>query len=215
MKSKIVIPILLVFSLMLSACGSAAANTPNTQGGANPQDLQLSEKLAIGTLKLEGTANAITAKQAADLLPLWQVYSSLITSDTAAQEEKDALVQQIQEIMTSDQITAIDGLNLTQREVFASLQQLGITASAPVSANGTPQAGGNFPGGGNFTGGGGNFTGGGNRNGGSGNGGAQLTPQQIATAQARRAANGGGSGFNNNRILTPLIEAVIKLLESK
>jgi len=234
MKSKIVIPLLLIPILLLSACGSAATNrtasnnnNTQTQGGANPQALQLSEKLAIGTLKLEGTANAVTAKQAADLLPLWQVYSSLITSDTAAQEEKDALAQQIQETMTSDQITAIDGLNLTQREVFSSMQQLGITASAQVNANGTPQpGGGGFGGGGQFFsgggGGGGNFTGGGggNRNnggggGGGGNGGAQLTPQQIATAQARRSANGGGGGFGSNRILTPLVGAVIKLLESK
>jgi hypothetical protein len=231
MKSKIVIPILLVSVLLLSACGSAAASTgtgfnsqggANTQGsGANPQAMQLSEKLAVGTLKLEGTPNAVTAKQAADLLPLWQVYSSLITSDTAAQEEKDALAQQIQDTMTSAQVSAIDGLNLTQRDVFTSMQQLGITASASVSANGTPQpGGGNFPGGGAvfFGGGGGNFTGGGNRNGGGGfggNGGTQLSPQQIATAQARRAANGGGGGFNSSRILTPLVGAVIKLLESK
>ena len=217
MKSKITLPLLLIPIFLLSACGSA---TPVTaQGGTNQQALPLAEKLAIGTLKLEGTGSAISTKQAADLLPLWQVYSSLITSDTAAQEEKDALTQQIQETMSSDQVKAIEAMNLTQRDVFASMQQLGITTSQ-VSANGTPQpnGGGAFPGGGQFIGGGGafpggggNFTGGGNRNGG-GNG-TQLTPQQIATAQARRAANGGG--FNNNRLLTPLVEAVIKLLESK
>ena len=240
MKNKIVLPILLTLILLLSACGSATTNRNfngqgtgqgNGQGtgqgnGATAQTMPLSEKLALGTLKLEGTGNAVTAKQAADLLPLWQVYSSLITSDTAAQEEKDALAQQIQETMTSDQVKAIDALNMTQRDVFTSMQQLGITASAQVSANGTPQPnGGGFPGGpggvvvfggggggGNFGGGGGgNNNGGGNRNGGGGNG-SQLTPQQISTLQARRSANGGG---NNTRILTPLVGAVIKLLQSK
>jgi hypothetical protein len=226
MKSKITLPLLLIPILLLSACSSAATSTAsNIQGGANSQAMPLPEKLALGTLKLEGTSNAITAKQASDLLPLWQVYSSLITSDTAAQEEKDALAQQIQETMSADQIKAIDNLNLTQRDVFASMQQLGITTSSQVSANGTPQpGGGGFPGGGvffggdgggarNFNGGGGggNFTGGGENRNGGGNG-AQLTPDQIATAQARRTANGG---FNNNRLLTPLIGAVIKLLESK
>ena len=204
MKSKIILPLLLVPILLLSACGSAAAGTTsNPQGTASAQVMPLPEKLALGTLKLEGTANAVTAKQASDLLPLWQVYSSLITSDTAAQEEKDALAQQIQETMSPVQVKAIDNLNLTQRDVFASMQQLGITTSSQVSANGTPQpgGGGGFPGGGVFFGG----DGGGN--------GAQLTPDQIATAQARRAANRGG--FNNNRLLTPLIGAVIKLLESK
>jgi len=184
------------------------------QGGTNPQGLPLSEKLAIGTLKLEGTGSAITAKQASDLLPLWQVYSSLITSDTAAQEEKDALAEQIQETMTSDQIKAIDGMNLTQRDVFASMQELGITTSE-ANTNGTPQPGGNFSGGGGFPGGG--FPGGGPSGGGGlggfGGNGTQLNPNQIATAQAGRTANGGD--INNNRLLTPLVGAVIKLLESK
>ena len=92
MKSKIILPLLLIPILLLSACGSAATSTTsNPQGTASAQVMPLPEKLALGTLKLEGTANAVTAKQASDLLPLWQVYSSLITSDTAAQEEKDAL----------------------------------------------------------------------------------------------------------------------------
>ena len=224
MKSKIILPLLLIPILLLSACSGAAANTAsNAQGSPSSQAMPLPEKLALGTLKLEGTANAVTAKQASDLLPLWQVYSSLLTSDTAAQEEKDALAQQIQETMSAGQIKAIDSLNLTQRDVFASMRQLGITTSPQVSANGTPQpgGGGGFPGGGvffggdgggrNFGGGGGGTFTGGNRNGGGH--GAQLSPDQIATAQARRATNRGS--FNNSRLLTPLIGAVIKLLESK
>src|SRR5512141_2547442 len=140
MKNKIAFTLLLIPILILSACGSKAGNPTSTaQGNANAQELPLSTKLAIGTLKLEGTTSAITPTQAKDLLPLWQVYSSLITSDTAAQEEKDALAQQIQETMTADQVKAIESLNLTQRDVFTSMQQLGITASAQVSANGTPQ----------------------------------------------------------------------------
>lgn len=226
MKRKFVLPLLLISILFLSACGSANRGAPsNNQSNPNQQTLPLSEKLAIGTLKLEGTPNAVTAKQASDLLPLWQVYSSLIISDTAAQQEKDALAQQIQETMSPPQIQAIDSLNLTQREIFTSMQQLGISASSEVNANGTPAPnGGGFPGGGGpfvFGGGGdgGNFAGGANRNGGGGgggfggNGGTQLNPNQIATLQARRSANGGS--FNNTRLLTPLVQAVIKLLESK
>ena len=88
MKNKIVLPILLVFMLLLAACGSATTNNnnfsgqgngnnqANGQGNGTAQTMPLSEKLALGTLKLEGTSNAVTAKQAADLLPLWQVYSS-------------------------------------------------------------------------------------------------------------------------------------------
>lgn len=213
MKRKFVLPVLMISVLLLSAC--ASANTDRSFGaqsgsGTNQpaQELPLSEKLAIGTLKLEGTPNAVTAKQAADLLPLWQVYSSLITSDTAAQQEKDAVAQQIQETMTPAQTQAIEGFNLTQRDVFTSMQQLGISASSQVNANGTPQ-----PNGGGGPGGGGAVFFGGGGGGAGGNGGTQLNPNQIATLQARRSANGGS--FNNTRLLTPLVQAVIKLLESK
>lgn len=242
MKNKIII-LLLVVTVLLTACGSSQRNfnssnfnsNGNSQGqgngngsgnGQGPATLPLAEKLAVGTLKLENTSFALTPKQATDLLPLWQVYSSLITSDTAAQEEKDALAQQIQETMTSDQINSINSMNLSQRDIFSSMQQLGLFTQQ-VNANATPSANGNnfgpgggFPGGPEFFGGGGgNGTnrnnGGNNRNGGGGFGGngAQLSPQQIATAQARRNANGGGS--NNNRFMAPLVTAVIKLLQGK
>lgn len=240
MKNRIIIP-LLVFAVLLTACGSSQNNfnssnfnsSGNGQGNGNgtgngqgQATLPLAEKLAVGTLKLENTSFKLTPKEAADLLPLWQVYSSLITSETAAQEEKDALAQQIQEAMTSDQINNINNMNLTQRDIFSSMQELGLN-SQQVNANATPSANGNnfgpgggFPGGPEFFGGGNgtnrnNGGGGNNRNGGGGFGGngAQLSPQQIATAQARRNANGGGS--NSNRFLTPLVTAVIKLLQSK
>lgn len=247
MKKKIIIP-LLVLAVLLTACGSSQrnfnSNNFNSNGsgqgngngnatgngsGQGQATLPLAEKLAVGTLKLEKTSFALTPKQAADLLPLWQVYSSLITSDTAAQEEKDALAQQIQETMTSDQINNINSMNLTQRDIFSSMQELGLFTQQ-VNANATPSANGNnfgpgggIPGGPEFFGGGGgngtganrNNGGGTNRNGGGGFGGngAQLSPQQIATAQARRNANGGNS--NSNRFMTPLVTAVIKLLQSK
>jgi hypothetical protein len=238
MKNKIIIPLLLV-AVLLTACGGSQNNfnsnfnsNGNSQSSANgtgqaPTTLPLAEKLAVGTLKLENTSFALTPKEATDLLPLWQVYSSLITSDTAAQEEKDALAQQIQETMTSDQINNINSMNLTQRDIFSSMQELGLFTQQ-VNANATPSANGNnfgpgggFPGGPEFFGGGGGGNGTNrnngstNRNGGSGFGGngAQLSPQQIATAQARRNANGGNS--NSNRFLTPLVTAVIKLLQSK
>ena len=129
MKNKIILPLLLI-AVLLTACGSSQNNFNSTSnfnsngsgqgnGSATGQaqtTLPLAEKLAIGTLKLESTSFALTPKEAADLLPLWQVYSSLITSDTAAQEEKDALAQQIQETMTSDQINAINSMNLTMDE---------------------------------------------------------------------------------------------------
>jgi hypothetical protein len=223
MIKNIFITVLLVSAILLTACGSAPSNaspnlqgdgsteanaTPNAQREGNAQELPLSTKLAIGTLKLEETEFVVTADQASDLLPLWQVFKTIGLSDTAAQAEIDAVVEQIRETMTDEQLKSIDEMEITSEDMFATMQQLGLTPQ--FNANGTPQPGGNFPGGG-FPGGG---PGGGGGPGSFGGDGGQLSPDQIATAQARRAGNDGGNGFGN-RLMTPLVEAVINLLESK
>ena len=228
MKKNIIITLLLTLSIMLAACGSTGTETaPNSnsdtqvtdanpnaqQGDGTAPELPLSTQLAIGTLKLEGTEFAVASNQASSLLPLWQVLLSLTESDSAAQEEIDAIVEQIQETMTADQLQAIDAMGLTNESVFTTMQEMGLVQQQ-ANASGTPQPGGNFPEGG-FPGGGGPGGGPGGGGGpGSGADGGQLTPDQIATAQARRAENGGSGGFGN-RLLTPLVGAVIELLESK
>jgi len=209
----------LILTLFLAACGSNAesASETGTGPGFDPgtQELPLATKLAVGTLKLENTDLAVTPDQAADLLPLWQVLNDLNSSDTAAPEEITALTEQIQGTMTSEQLKAIDDMGLTGQDIFATMQELGLVNAPQVNAEGTPQAGGGFRGG---QGPGGDFNfapGGGPPGGGPGGGfgGDNLNPEQIATAEARRA-EGGGTGFGN-RMMTPLVEAVIKLLESK
>jgi hypothetical protein len=176
--------------------------------------------LAIGTLKLEATEYAVASDQATELLPLWQVLNSLSSSDTAAPEELTAITEQIQETMTAEQLQAIEEMGLTQEDMFATMQDLGLVNAPQANVEGTPQPGAGFGGGqgqgpdGGFVPGGappGGGPGGGEGPGG-GFGGQGLTQEQIATAQARRAEGGGGFG---NRMLTPLVEAVIKLLESK
>lgn len=208
MKKNILITVLLTAVLLLTACGSTTSNPdpnalPNTQGTGTAQDLPLSTKLALGTLKLEGTELAVASDQASDLLPLWQVLSSLTSSDSAATEEINAVVNQIQETMTPEQLTAIDAMGLTNEDLFTNMEELGL-AIQQVNESGTPQPRGNFQGGGP-----GGAPGSGGGPGGGGDAG-QLTPDQIATAQARRAENGGG-----NRFLGLLTGAVIELLESK
>jgi hypothetical protein len=216
MKKALLIFLLLSLSLMLVACGGNAASaetSTGTQLEPNSRELPLSTKLAIGTLKLEGTELAVASDQAADLLPLWQVLNNLSSSDSAAPEELSAITEQIQETMTAEQIQAINEMGLTSEDIFATMQELGLVDAPQVNASGTPQPGAGFGGGqgpeGGFVPGAG--PGGGNGPGG-GFGGQELNPEQIATAQARRAE--GGAGFGN-RMLTPLVEAVIELLESK
>jgi hypothetical protein len=224
MKKALLIFLLLSLSLMLVACGGNAASaetSTGTQLDPNSRELPLSTKLAIGTLKLEGTELAVASDQAADLLPLWQVLNSLSSSDTAAPEELTAITEQIQETMTAEQLQAIEEMGLTQGDMFATMQELGLVNAPQANVEGTPQPGAGFGGGpgqgpdGGFVPGGappGGGPGGGEGPGG-GFGGQGLTQEQIATAQARRA-EGGGAGFGN-RMATPLVEAVIKLLESK
>jgi hypothetical protein len=213
---KIVISVLMVISLTLTACGAASNGTqqaaPDQQGGSLP----VQEQILIGTFKLEGTDQAVTAQQAAQLIPLWQVYNDLSTSDTAAQEEIDGLIQQIQDTMTSEQMQAIADMNITRQDLFTVMQDQGIT-----QARGQGQGNGNRPNGQNGSGGfgfvppdggppggfGGGETG---RFQGGGQDGGSFTPEQIATAQAARAQ---GGGFN--RIPSGLIDALVQFLQKK
>ncbi len=209
---KLTLILLTIFALTLSACNGAATATPagfTAQGDPGTEALPLSMQLLIGTLKLDGTDQAITAAQATELLPLWQVYQELSSSDNAAQEEIDALVEQIQDTLTSDQMQAITNMKLTRQEMFTAMQELGITTERQPGTGGGDN--GTFiPG----QGGGGGFQpGGGSAPGGGGPPeGQSFSPEQMATAQARQSQNGEG-GFNINRIPPGLFDALIQYLE--
>jgi hypothetical protein len=157
---------ILVLSLLLVACGGAAnqtgsTTTQTTTTNSQPGDSSLSKvnKLLVGTLKLEETDQALTTEEASQLLPLWQAYLSLSNSQTAAEEEVDALLNQIQTTMTTDQISAIEAMNLTSTDMMDLMQSMGaamVTRGTPnpdstpgfdVSAQGFPPGG--FQGGGN------------------------------------------------------------------
>jgi hypothetical protein len=222
---KITLTIFTILVLTLTACGGASNNPqagPADPVSSSENTLPLSTQLLIGTFKLEDTDLAVTAEQANELIPLWQVLQSISSSDTAAQEEMDALVEQIQETMTAEQVQAIEAMNLTSQDMFTIMQEQGLGGGGPMMTQGTPAAGSNgeFPappaGGGDFIGpaGGGPPGGGGGPGGGGPSGGQGLSPDQIATAQARRAEN-GGSTFRFNGTPAPLIEALVKFLQGK
>jgi len=156
---KITLSIFTLLILTLTACsGASNAIQPDS---ATSGSLSMETQLIVGTFKLDGTDQAVTAEQATELLPLWQTLQVLYSSDTAAQEEKDALIAQIQETMTPEQTQAITTMNLTQRDVFTIMQergggasQRGVTSSNSSGTNnnrnnggfGPPDDGG-FPGG--------------------------------------------------------------------
>jgi hypothetical protein len=213
---RILITTLIILMLTLTACSASAS--PTADSAAPAGSLPQATQLIIGTMKLDGTEQDVTAEQAAELLPLWQVYSELVTSDAAAQDEIDGLLNQIQETMTDEQMTAISDLNLSQQDVMAVMQEqgLGMGGSQSLSAEqiATAQAArssgeggfvppvGDMPPGDVPAGGPGN---------GSGFGRAQgLSPEQIATARAERGESGGF-----NRVPAALIQALIELLKTK
>ena len=89
---------------------------------------------------------------------MFYVLQDLNESDTAAQEEKDGLVNQIQETLTAEQVQAIDDMSLSMRDVFALTQggsgRLNSTGAASTTGaggggmGGPPEMGGGMPGGG-------------------------------------------------------------------
>jgi hypothetical protein len=153
------------FALLLASCGSqpapatsaansssasaSAANSssPSTSvaddasaGTSEEATLSLSlPMMAVATLKLEGTEAAVTPKQAAELLPLWQAANSLSASDNVTAAEMDAVLKQIQESMTVEQIDAIQPMDLTRQNIASLAQELGIDLPANNFANLTPE----------------------------------------------------------------------------
>ena len=227
MKKLIVLTLSLLLLGVLVACSAASsatgtqaasAGTPSADGTPGPGGFQMSTltKLLLGTFRLEGTAQAVTAQQAQALVPLWQAVNSLSRSDTAAEAEMTALEQQIQGTFTAEQLSAIEALNLSPADLQSVMADQGIAFGN--AANSTPQAGGTssgpFPGGGGFPDGGPGGDGGGFAVGGPGGGGfnpQDLSPEQQATLQAGgagRAARGAG-------VPAPLVDALIKLLQAR
>ena len=211
---KITLTIVTILILTLTACGGASnaadpASVP--QSGSSTSALPATTQLIIGTLKLEDTNQAVTADQAAELLSLWQTLQVLSDSDTAADQEVEALITQIQETMTAEQMQAITAMNLTRDDMASIMQEQGLAMGGGQS-NGSQSSDSSSNSSRNFGAGGappdGGFPGGGPGGFGGGQG-AGLSPDQIATAQAARQESSG------NFIPPMLINALIKYLEEK
>jgi hypothetical protein len=101
--------------------GSSEADTGASLDASYPSALSVSGQLALGTIQLEGTENAVTPEQAAALLPLWQS----LQGSVMAQAELDAVLKQIEGTMAREQLEAIAAMQLTQEDLRAWMQEQG------------------------------------------------------------------------------------------
>jgi hypothetical protein len=216
----------LIVVLLLAGCGSAAGDSGSGEAIGLNEDyadaLPIPSQLALGSLKLEETDLAIDETQAAGLVPLWQAYQSLSTSDKAAEAEINAVLKQIQGAMTAEQIEAIVAMALTSEDVDTYMQEMagqfggrGLFVSrgeGDDSGEGEPRGGfggGGFPGGG--------IPGGGSPGGGILGGGIPgegFASGADAEARATRIAEMGGdtedmmSAFMDQALINTLVRAL-------
>lgn len=112
--------------LMLTACSTSSS----AASAASTDPMTPALKLALGTLHLASTDQAVDAATAAQLLPLWQLMDELSTNSAASPAEITAVIEQIESTMTASQLRYIQALNLTESSVAQASQGSGASASA-------------------------------------------------------------------------------------
>jgi hypothetical protein len=105
----------------------------------SPGGIGATNELALGTLRLEGTADAITPEQAVNLLPLWQIIQA---GSLKSQAETEAVLTQIKGKMSESQLSAIEAMSMTMEDMQAWMQEQGIEMPAPQGDGQGGRAGG-------------------------------------------------------------------------
>lgn len=154
MIKRSLLAMLFVPGMLLAACGgtgttdgtvvvvssAAEAGGPAALTEEYEDAASLRNQLALGTLQLEGTAQALDAGQASTLLPLWQTLKALAASSTAAPEEIEALQEQILASLTGDQVAAIAALKLTNADLQVYYVESGVAEVRTPEPGVTPQS---------------------------------------------------------------------------
>lgn len=111
MRTRLFIALVLALAIVLTGCNTAdttgqtaSAPTAATAVLRTGTDVRT---LALGTLALDGSANAVDAPQATELLTLWKAYRALINNDATAQAELAAVLKEIAGTLTATQLEAI------------------------------------------------------------------------------------------------------------
>jgi len=224
MKRTIFALTILTMLSVLVACNTATTTQTQNSPGGNSAPLSTATQLLVGTFKLENTDLAVTSAQARQLLPLWQTLQQLSNSNTAADDEINAVVDQIKTSMTTQQMAKITAMKLTQQDIMSLMTQAGVSPNG-ASATTTPMALNGFPGGNNSQGGGGAAGGGaggppaGGPQGGGAPGGGMPSGGGIDPGMM-----GGAGGASTtpqavrqmpNQVPAPLLNVLIELLQKK
>lgn len=208
MSRTVVIGLMLVLVIVLAACGGSQADTTAAVSDATKTtagrqfdvgEMPVSSRLPVGTLMLEETEYAVTPEQAQELLPLWQMLRALQESGTASQVESEAIMTQIQDAMTAEQLATIE--EMSPEDMQALMQDLGRRGQSDSDSD---EGGGSRPPEGMMAPGGGE----GMQPGMGAGGVADLSPEERPTMMTGRT--GGGMGFG-----TVFTEQVIELLETR
>jgi len=228
MKRTTLITSFLLICLWLTACGasgqSAPAQAAQSSGGtaaSGNAERQLTEatKLALSTFKLEKTDYPVDATQAAQLLFLWKGMRNLSQGQSAANEEIQGLIKQIQETLTPEQRQTIDAMNLSYRDIAATSQEFGLDLGGYGGQSGgmSPEAQATFQsarqsGGGGIPGAGGS----GAQPPGAGIPGMGGRPPSGATnTTSASQTRSGSSAFQKMGVSPTMIQAVIRFLQAK
>jgi hypothetical protein len=172
-----------LLALVLAGCGGSqgTADTPGAEASSAldtsyENALALRNQLALGTLRLEETDRPVTVEQADELLLLWQALRGTTGSGASAPAEVNALLEQIEAAMTSEQLAAIGALRLTQTELQAWAQSQGLSTGLGTGM-GSEQPGS----------------------------GHNLSPEERATRQAEREASGGAGSGSSQALIDAVI----------
>jgi len=136
----------LLAALVLALLVGCSTGTPTGDGTGGTGQVELTsgvdgldagDRLALGTLQLEGTEDAVTPAQATKLLPLWQMVAG---GSLQSEAETNAVLAQVEGAMTEAQLAAIDAQLLTSESIQSWMQEQGF--GAPAGNAGPGGAGG-------------------------------------------------------------------------
>ncbi|MBI5054320.1 MAG: hypothetical protein HZB17_03010 [Chloroflexi bacterium] len=139
MKRQTLLIVLVIATTVLSACASTSTVTPTPASLAAAyiqtdftDAASVRNQLAYGTIKLEGTTNAVTSTQAQTLLPLWQAVLKLSGTSEVATEELTAVQNQITEAMSPTQMQTIGAMKISNATLSTFYAERGVTLPTPA-----------------------------------------------------------------------------------